>query len=103
MSYTSYPQEAINFASKANGLKERTDDAINGLNEAKGNLSACNNKDLVVTRSIETIENVIKRINKMGNTITSDISTVNTIANELENEARLRALEEQSESEDQVD
>ena len=39
----------------------------------------------------------------MEDTITTDISTVNTIANELENEAKIRMLEEQRESENQGD
>ena len=98
MSYTRYPAEASSFASKANSLRNKINNNISCLDSANGILSSCSN-DLIVTRSCESITNVTNRIKKMNSAISSDISTVNKIAQELENEARLKAMREKAKKE----
>ena len=98
MSYTRYPSEASSFANVANGLKNKINKNITCLDSAKDILASCSN-DLIVTRSCESIINIANRIKKMNNAITTDISTVNKIAQELENEARLKSMKEKAEKE----
>lgn len=98
MSYTRYPSEASSFANAANGLKNKINTNITCLDSAKDILASCSN-DLIVTRSCESIINIVNRIKKMNNAITTDISTVNKIAQELENEARLKSMKEKAEKE----
>lgn len=100
MSYTGYPAEAANFASKANTLKGEIDTVVEGLNDTSSILSSCSSKDLVVTRSIESIGNIVNKIKPMSEVVTSDINTVNKIATDLENEEYQRILKRKMEEEE---
>ena len=93
MSLTKYPKEAENFKNSANGLVNNIQETITGLNDVNEILSLCDSKDLIVSRSSESITGVINRINKMGEAILTDIDLVKRIANDLENEEKLRQLE----------
>ena len=103
MSYTKYPGEANNFEVYANGLKTKVEDTITGLHMARRTLVNNESKDLIVSKGTETIVNVIARIEKMKSAIKSDIKTVHSIANTLEQEelarraaqARLKELEQE--------
>ena len=99
MSYTRYPAEASSFATAASVLKVKVDNNVRNLNESSNILSSCNKGDLIITRSSESITNIMEKVKRMSNAITTDISIVKEIANKLENEAKLRAMKEDKEKE----
>lgn len=103
MSYTIYPAEAKAFASLADEIKGEINKVQNGLNASKDILSSCNNKDLIVNGSLSGIEIIINRIKSMESAISSDISTVKKIANDLESEEYQRIQKQQSEKENSGD
>lgn len=103
MSYTIYPAEAKAFASLANEIKGEINKVQNGLNASKDILSSCNNKDLIVNGSLSAIEIIINRIKPMESAISSDISTVKKIADDLESEEYQRILSKQRNNKDNGD
>ena len=105
MSYTKYPAEAAAFASVAGSINEEYDSEIEKLTNAKSVLSSSGKEDLIVMRSHEAIDNVIKRTNDVKGLISSDISLVNKIANDLENEEyqRILLIQAQKEKEENGD
>ncbi len=100
MSYTNYPDEAKEFTTNANKLKEYVDNTITGLNETGSILSSCSTKDLLVSKSTEALNDILSMITIIPPAITSDIDKVNRIANDLENEEAQKALKKQEENGD---
>lgn len=100
MSYTKYPAEASSFATIASSINESYDTDVEKLTNAKSILASSVKEDLVILRSTEAIDNIIKRTNEIKEVVASDVSLVNKIANDLENEEYQRILiREQEEKE----
>ena len=91
MAYTRYPEEAENFNGKATEITNKLNTIKSSLSDIAGILDNGRN-DFLSLKALETNGSIEGVVNSAIGALESDSGLVNRIAQELEDEERLRQL-----------